>query len=233
MPTRIEWCDETINPLGHGCYGPGGTKGSPLVCEYCYAAKMAKRNMRGCEICKQFVPHQHFEQLEKLAKWKKPRTIFVQSMGDMFHDAILDEWIKAVFEACANAPQHRYLFLTKNPKRYLELYENKGFPYGKNCWFGATVTGPDDPFHWFRDTPYHSFISIEPLLASMGNYEGEHWPEWVIIGAETGNRKNKVIPERGWIKEIAAQCREWRIPVFMKRSLADIWGEPLIQECPW
>lgn len=78
------------------------------------------------------------------------------------------------------------------------------------------------------------FLSIEPIHEELGIFgtNGLNIPHWVIIGAETGNRKDKVIPKREWIESIVNQCRTYRIPVFMKSSLAEIWGEELIQEFP-
>jgi len=189
--TKIDWSDETINPLGHGCYGTG-TKDNPKICEYCYAVKMAKRNMRNCDLCAKFIPHTHFEQLDKLKQWKKPKTIFVQSMGDLFGDWVPDEWIEKVFDACLESPQHRYLFLTKNPKRYIKILSKYQTP--------------------------HDF---------------DRFVDFVIIGRETGNRKDKIIPKKEWIENIVNYCKEKNVPVFMKNNLKDIWQEPLIQEFPW
>ncbi len=125
------------------------------------------------------------------------------------------------------------LFLTKNPKRYIELEKDRRLPWADNFWFGTTVTKPNIQFAWFKDKKFHWFLSIEPILERFGEIEPKDClPEWVIIGAETGRRKNKVIPEREWIEDIVNECRKADIPVFMKSSLADIWGESLIQEFP-
>lgn len=165
-------------------------------------------------------------------KLKKPSKIFVVSMGDLFGEWVPDEWIKSVFEACEKAPQHTYLFLTKNPERYTDLYLKKAFPYKVNFWFGSTITKYGDDFTWFRDTPYQSFLSIEPLLERMINPSGLKYINWVIVGAETGNRKDKVVPKKEWVQDIVNWCRELNIPVFMKDSLIPIWGEDLIREYP-
>lgn len=79
------------------------------------------------------------------------------------------------------------------------------------------------------------FLSIEPIQSAISDlpyYAHEYGYKWVIVGAETGNRKDKVIPKREWIEKIVEDCRFRNVPVFMKSSLADIWGEPLIQEFP-
>ena len=85
-----------------------------------------------------FKPTFHRELLDVPQKWKKPRTIFVCSMADFFGDWVPDKWIKEVFDACLRAPQHRYLFLTKNPRRYCDLYRAGKLPGGDNYWYGVT-----------------------------------------------------------------------------------------------
>jgi protein gp37 len=180
-----------------------------------------------------FLPTFYKSRLDEPQHVKKPTNIFVVSMGDLFGEWVPDEWIQAVFEACEKAPQHRYLFLTKNPKRYGELYKAKAFPYKSNYWFGSSVTTQKDEFAWFRDTPYKSFVSIEPLLAPLGDMGCEEWPSWVIVGAQTGPGSKQHQPQREWIQNIVEQCRAAGVPVFLKNSLASIWGEPLIQKFPW
>jgi protein gp37 len=233
MPTKIEWCDKTINPLGYGCYGTG-TKEKPEVCPYCYAYKIARRNMRGCKLCKQFIPHPHYEQLDKLKQWKNGKSIFVQSMGDLFHDEISDEWIDDILLASRLNPQHRYLFLTKNPKRYIDLHGKGILPKSDNMWFGSTTVIDTAPA--FYSVNHNTFVSIEPIMSEFetgGKAYGNGNIDWVIVGCETGNRKGKVIPKREWIENIVESCREHNVPVFIKNNLANIWGEPLIQEFPW
>lgn len=239
--SKIEWCTHTWNPVTGCLHG----------CEYCYAEKIAKRFGKNISFSAfksttveintksdnpypyGFTPTSHRYRLDEPQQLKKSANIFVCSMADLFGDWVPDEWIEQVFKACEAAPHHRYLFLTKNSKRYLELYEKKQFSYGENFWFGTTITKSEDEFIWFKDTPYKSFVSIEPILEPFVTLEPYAWPDWVIIGAETGNRKDKIIPKREWIENIVEQCRAAGVPVFMKNSLAKIWGEPLIQEYPW
>ena len=163
---------------------------------------------------------------------KKGRTIFVCSMADLFGDWVPDEWIEEVFRACEAAPQHRYLFLTKNPKRYEKLHDNNIFPNKDNFWFGTTITRPSDEIPYFQEPSpsYKGFVSIEPILEP---FAGLAVSDWVIIGAETGQRKDRIIPERWWIEEIVESCQYFGKPVFMKESLRPIWGDDLIQEYPW
>lgn len=246
--TKIDWCDSTWNPVT-GCLHE---------CEYCYARGIANRfgtkdrchNFYGghpigsiheleepavvTETGKKspypfnFEPTFHKYRLSEYQS-KKGRNIFVCSMADLFGDWVPDEWIEEVFKACDNAPQHNYLFLTKNPKRYERILD-RYMP--SNMWFGWSQTGPMGNKCDF--TTHHSiktFISIEPLLEPFKEFH-IRGVDWVIIGAETGRRKDKVIPERKWIEDIVNECKENGIAVFMKSSLADIWGEPLIQEFP-
>ena len=82
--TKIEWANATINPGGWGCFGPGGTEDNPQRCSYCYAYRLAKRRLRSCKLCNDFVPHYHDEEWTKPWGWSRPRRIFVQSMGDLW-----------------------------------------------------------------------------------------------------------------------------------------------------
>lgn len=259
--TAIEWCDMTWNSVTgclHGCeycYARGiakrfegggyGKQNGMFYAKYKDNAFLPPYDLsephytttkngwyRKASYPFGFAPTFHRYRLSEPAKRKKPQRIFVCSMADLFGDWVPDEWIKTVFEACEAASQHKYLFLTKNPKRYLELYENKDLPYKDNFWFGTTCTKPSDEFTWVRNTPYKCFVSIEPILEPFGTLENGEWPDWVIIGAETGNRKDKVIPKREWILDIVNQCHAADVPVFMKNSLASIWSEPLIREWP-
>jgi protein gp37 len=177
-----------------------------------------------------FVPTFHRYRLREPEATKTPKTVFVGSMTDLFGDWVPDEWIQEVFAACAAAPQHRYLFLTKNPERYVMMGELGLLPEHKNFWYGTTVTDDEAPLFWSE--LHNTFLSIEPILAPfIGSVRNK--ADWVIIGAETGNRKGKVIPRREWIDNIVANCREAGIPVFMKESLRGLMGSEFVQEYPW
>ena len=238
--TKIDWADMTWNPVT-GCLHE---------CEYCYARKIANRFGRkympfGDEInvqdkpfdgCKGidpypfgFEPTLHKYRLDEPKKIKKQQNIFVCSMADLFGKWVPDEWIEEVFRACEAAPQHRYLFLTKNVQRYPDI------KYKGDIWLGNTVTKKSDFIREYgRPNGAKRFISIEPIMEHMlipfGNAK---WYGWVIVGAETGNRKGKVIPEKQWIDDIASQCARYRVPIFMKESLKDLMGDDFRQEFPW
>ena len=254
--TKIDWTESTWNPVTGCLHG----------CEYCYARNIAHRFSGGGENWTDdkiivldekvygeeqeksipypygFIPTLHRYRLNDYIG-KKGRNIFVCSMADLFGDWVPDEWIQEVFDACEKAPQHNYLFLTKNPQRYVELQDKKILPKKDNMWYGTSITDGRSLVKFSNS--YSSihfrtnlFLSVEPILSDIS--KTATWNElvecyhigWVIVGAETGKRKDKVIPKREWIEQIAFCCYVNNIPLFMKSSLADIWGEPLIQEFP-
>ncbi len=240
--TKIEWTDSTWNPVTGCCH----------KCPYCYARNIARR-FSGGGVLKYgarvvlndpvivdgkraaypygFKPTFHRYRLKEYRE-SKGRNIFVCSMADLFGAWVPDCWIQEVFDECLAAPQHNYIFLTKNPARYIQLAKAGKLPQYNNFWYGSSVTGPHDEYSWF-DEKYHWFLSVEPLLENLGEMnETALKPEWIIIGAETGRRAGKVVPAPEWIESIVNQCRKYKIPVFMKDSLADIWPHSLICEYP-
>jgi protein gp37 len=191
-----------------------------------------------------FCPTLHTHRLADPQKIKKPQTIFVCSMADLFGEWVPDEWIHTVFKACEAAPQHRYLFLTKNPKRYSVVRTNVyadisvSWSIHNNIWLGASATNQAQYYNVASaledaDQALYTFISIEPILEPIKITEIDCVANWVIIGAETGNRKGKVIPQKAWIDDIVQDCRKQSIPVFMKESLRELMGADFIQQYPW
>ena len=180
-----------------------------------------------------FDPTFHRYKLDEPQHWKKPRTIFVCSMADLFGDWVPDEWIEQVFDACEAAPQHRYLFLTKNPERLCKMARAGILPYHDNWWFGSTLDNKNAR-RFQGDNHFHTFTSIEPLTEPMdvglGSFGSE---DWVIIGAETGNRKGKIIPKREWVENIVEAAQITGMKVFMKESLRGLMGDDFRQEFPW
>ena len=181
-----------------------------------------------------FQPTLRRDKLSEPSNWKKPRTIFVCSMADLFGEWVPDEWIREVFEACGAAPQHRYMFLTKNPARYIRLAKAGKLPGNENFWYGSTAVHDRMEVYWADE--YNTFVSIEPLLERFdcnGMNEANSFTDWIIIGAETGNRKGKVIPEKVWVEELAEYAKRSGVPVFMKKSLRVLMGDEFRQEFPW
>nr|DAF83063.1 MAG TPA: Protein of unknown function (DUF5131) [Caudoviricetes sp.] len=283
--TKIDWCDATWNPVTgclHGCeycYARGIAKrfgrAATAVCdeegypEYggttcadgtChdlhYPIEDYGRTQRAAPYPFEFDPTFHRYRLDEPQRWKKPRTIFVCSMADLFGEWVSDEWIAEVFKACEKAPQHRYLFLTKNPGRYCDLERAGIMPKGDKFWFGATFDHSNwnnekikgrpvtyslngRPMHDAGDYYYprypekNRFVSFEPLLYDIGAGIGSTGGNWHIIGAETGNRKGKVQCQREWVEHIVQYSDAKGIPVFMKESLRGLMGVDFRQEFPW
>ncbi len=257
--TRIEWCDSTWNPIT-GCYNNcdycfakriaqrfGGSKSAqgkiPNITNTNYGIiadlekPMLDTNKKIAAYPFHFSPTLHRYRLDQPKKWKEPQTIFVCSMADLFGDWVPSEWITEVFKATEAAPQHRYLFLTKNPAKMFEY--SRYLTDHKNYWFGTTITTPEQAF-MTNGTGTNTFLSIEPLHSDFekeipkGRVDGVSMIDWVIIGAETGNREGKIVPKPEWIKHITDRCDEYKIPVFMKDSLIKIIGnENMRREFPW
>lgn len=292
--TKIDWCDASWNPVTgclHGCeycYARGIAHRFGLP----YAPRLGDPGMEGAakwdsdegmdtmlelekpyimDGVKQpypmgFLPTFHRYRLDEPKHWRKPRNIFVCSMADLCGEWVPDSWKQDVIAACKAAPQHRYLFLTKNPYGYTN-WGNKDRPVvhefdSDNFWIGCSMTGAEDltryDGHYGRylyamggnmiPSTAHRFISIEPILTDVMELPGCYGKsalkdviasqyaghiEWVIIGAETGRHKGKVVPKREWIDKIVEACRKARKPVFMKESLREIMGADFVQEFPW
>ncbi|NMB98129.1 MAG: DUF5131 family protein [Clostridiaceae bacterium] len=219
--TKIEWCDSTLNPVVGCTYG----------CEYCYARKMNNRFKWIEDFSKpQFFP----ERLEQL-KSKKPQIIFMDSMSDIADWE--DEWIIETFKAIGDNPQHRYLFLTKRIDEYMEKalktekIRNAMLALNPLYYFGHTI---DTQIRLNKLKYDVDFYSVEPILEPIEFYNDDlAYSQWVILGAETGNRKDKVVPEKEWIDDIVEKCRINNSPIFMKDSLIPIIGEEnMLREFP-
>ena len=216
------------------CHSNGGLHvlDEPALNVPVYPAPPSEIEKRSAPYPYYFDPTFHRYRLDQPQKWSEPRTIFVCSMADLFGSWVPDEWIEEVFNACKAAPQHRYLFLTKNPSRYESVLSK---PMPDNMWFGWSHEGPIGNKAVFRtdaDVLVNTFVSIEPLLRPFEKFHIKNIG-WAIVGAETGNRKNKVIPEKKWIMDIAEACAREGVPLFMKESLREIMGDDFRQEFPW
>ena len=239
----IDWCDMSYNPVT-GCLHD---------CEYCYARKITHR-FKGGEGTRElhvkksqqeydstypwdFDPTLHVNRLDLPQRTKTPHTVFVGSMCDLFGEWVPDEWIERVFESCLKAQDHKYLFLTKNPDRYVKLYETGKLIVAENFWYGTTVTRRGDRYFHTNIKGINTFLSIEPLHEDLGELyyndvmSGE-FIKWVILGAETGNRANRIYPYSEWIENIINAYEAANLPLFMKSNLKPYWDGELIQKFP-
>lgn len=164
---------------------------------------------------------------------RRGQNIFVCSMADLFGEWVPNKWIEEVMKACLLSPQHRYLFLTKNPHRYVQLDGLELLPRRDNFWYGQTVTTGNEITVTAEGR--NNFLSIEPLVAqlSLKVIRALAGYDWVIIGAMTGPGAKKHLPARGWVEEIVTACQREGIPVFMKDSLLPVWGDGLLRQFPW
>jgi protein gp37 len=231
--SKIEWCDYTWNPVT-GCYHG---------CEYCYARRISERfapRLEDGSIASSgklhdiadtnipfsfgFDPTFHRYRLDEPKKLKKPSKIFVVSMGDLFGEWVPDEWIEEVFKTVKESPQHTFLFLTKNPERYMSLYCS-GIEFPENIMLGTTITSEAETNRqsWIP-CGIKSFISIEPLIEPI---KSNLYADWVIVGAMTG--PGAIKPKEEWVQSIVDYCRKWSTPIFLKGNLN--WSEK-IQEFP-
>lgn len=182
----------------------------------------------------EFEPTLHRYRLDEPQKAKKSQSIFVCSMADLFGNWVPDSWIEEVFEACAKAPQHTYIFLTKNPLRYYRLHQSGKLLEGDNYWYGMTITRPYMNFEAFDG--YNCFVSYEPMENQIYRSDIPASTKLLIIGAETGNRKDKFIPDKRWSDYWTweADHSDNAPALFMKNSLVPIVGEEnMRRELPW
>lgn len=210
--SSIEWTGSTWNPLS-GC-----NKISP-GCKNCYAERMAARlqkmgqfNYRnGFELTLQ----EHL--LEQPLKWKKPRTIFVNSMSDLFHQDVPLKYLLDVFEVMKQAHWHTFQVLTKRSARLLEL--NPQIQWTPNIWMGVSVENEDYMYridHLRQTSANVKFLSLEPLLGPLASLNLESI-DWVIVGGESGPGARPILEE--WVKDIRNQCVSSQVPFFFKQ-----WG---------
>jgi protein gp37 len=255
MVTKIEWTDETWNPVT-GCtpISPG--------CKNCYAKRMARR------LAGRFgypgVPHHfdvtlHPDRLEQPLKWKKPRRVFVCSMGDLFHQDVYDDFLIDVFVRMGEAHQHTYQLLTKRPERMFDFISKStwGLSPLRNVQFGISISTQSEMrkvAELCKVPAVVRFVSIEPMLGPVnfggGGLYGDGWfteydpyensgrypcffhgIDWVICGAETGPGKRPM--ELDWARSLRDQCKAVGVPFFMKKvSNGNVPQDLMIREFP-
>lgn len=212
--TKIEWTEATWNPVT-GC-----SKVSP-GCLNCYAERMAKRlqAMGQPNYRDGFAVRTHDHMLEVPLKWGKARMVFVNSMGDLFHEQVPEDFIQRVFEVMAGTPRHIYQILTKRAERLAELADR--MPWPSNVWMGVTV---EDNAHLVRVEKLRQvpsavkFLSLEPLLGPLPDLDLSAIG-WVIVGGESGPGARPM--RREWPIAIRDACIRESVPFFFKQ-----WGGP-------
>jgi len=210
--SHIEWTEATWNPIT-GC-----TKISP-GCKNCYANRMAMRlkaigqpNYRNG-----FQLTLHEQMLLTPSKWNKSRTIFVNSMSDLFHQDVPLTYIQQVFSAMHQANWHQYQILTKRSDRLLSL--NPDIVWAPHIWMGVSVENKDYTFridHLRRTDAHLKFLSLEPLLGPLPELDLTGI-DWVIVGGESGPKARPI--EADWVRDVRDQCLNQNVPFFFKQ-----WG---------
>jgi protein gp37 len=210
--SRIEWTEMSWNPVT-GC-----SKVS-AGCKNCYAEALAKRlcSMGLEKYANGFEVTVHPEALAVPCKWKTPRVVFVNSMSDLFHEAVPLDFILDVFRVMNQCSWHRFQVLTKRPKRLVQL--DGLLPWSPNIWMGASVENEHvlGRVDWLRKCHAKvKFLSLEPLLGSVSGLSLADI-DWVIVGGESGCHARATREE--WILEIRDKCAEAGVPFFFKQ-----WG---------
>ncbi len=210
--TKIEWTDMTWNPTT-GC-----SKVS-AGCKHCYAERMAKRlqAMGNPRYVNGFKPQEHPEALNLPFTWKRPKKVFVNSMSDLFHEAISEEFIEKVFDVMNETKMHTYQILTKRPERAARLANR--FTWTENIWCGTSVENirVANRIDVLRQVPSRvRFLSCEPLIGPLENLNLQDI-HWVIVGGESGPGARPI--EEDWVRSILNQCQVAEIPFFFKQ-----WG---------
>ncbi|WP_081898637.1 DUF5131 family protein [Herbidospora cretacea] len=219
--SAIEWTEATWNPTT-GCdrISPG--------CDNCYALALARRLKAMGNPKYQsdgdsrtsgegFALTTHADALDIPRRWTRPRTIFVNSMSDLFHAKVPDDFIAQVFTVMTETPHHTYQVLTKRPKRLARMADR--LQWTENIWIGVSVETPSQAWRLdsLREIPAAvRFVSAEPLLDCLAdiNLSGV---DWLIAGGESGINHRPVNPD--WVRLLRDRCREEEIPFFFKQ-----WG---------
>jgi protein gp37 len=210
--SAIEWTDATWNPVTD-C-----TKISP-GCKHCYAERLAERlqAMGNRRYLNGFALTLHPDQLDLPLRWRQPKHIFVNSMSDLFHEAIPEDYIRRAFEVMVEAERHVFQVLTKRARRLAEIAPR--LPWPPNLWQAVSVENAR--YTWrvaelVKVPAAVRFLSVEPLLGPI-----PHLPldgiAWVIVGGESGPGHRPIRVE--WVRDVRDQCAEAGVAFFFKQ-----WG---------
>lgn len=210
--STIEWTEMTWNPVT-GCIKVS------QGCKHCYAERMANRLLAMGSVRYQdgFNPTLHDDLIDLPKRWKRPRLIFVNSMSDLFQDAVPDDFIRRVFSTMVDCPQHTFQILTKRSTRLRAI--GGSLPWPNNVWMGVSVEDarvigriPD-----LAAVPARvRFLSCEPLIGPLENLPLK-CIHWVIVGGESGPGARPM--SEHWVDSICRQCLRRNVPFFFKQ-----WG---------
>ena len=223
--SQIEWTDATWNPVAGCSLASAG-------CKHCYAMQMARRleamgiekykgltQKKGKNVTWNGVIREDTDALAIPYRWKKPRKIFVNSMSDLFHEKVSDDFILAVWKVMEETPRHNYQILTKRPERMQQFVKSNIKKVLPNVWLGTTVEDAEakSRIAHLRGTPAAiRFISFEPLIAGVGKVNLRNI-DWAIVGGESGSKARPI--QEKWIDEIHEQCKKYDTAFFFKQ-----WG---------
>lgn len=210
--TKIEWTECSWNPIT-GC-----TKISD-GCAHCYAATLTRRlvAMHNPRYKNGFNVTVHEDLIDLPKKWKTPRKIFVNSMSDIFHEAVSDEIILRIFKTMNECPQHEFQVLTKRPERLRTL--NGRIQWTKNIWMGVTIENNKylNRADMLRESGAKvKFISAEPLIGEINNINLDKI-DWIIVGGESGSQARPMNIE--WVRAIRDKAQREQVAFFFKQ-----WG---------
>jgi len=210
--TSIEWTDATWNPIT-------GCNPCSIGCDNCYAERLAKRlkAMGNPRYTQGFNVVCHDDLVDLPLKWKKPKMLFVNSMSDIFHEDVPDEFIIRLFETMRKAHWHTFQVLTKRPQRLATLQSK--LKWAPNIWFGVTIESQEyiSRAEWLKKSgALLKFISFEPLLTEILDFDVSGI-NWIIVGGESGPKARIIKPE--WVRSLRDLAVQNHVPFFFKQ-----WG---------
>lgn len=231
--TQIEWTDSTWNPVAGCSIISSG-------CKNCYAMEMARRlesmgvekysgltRLKGKRTVWNGKITEDHDALSIPYRWRKPRKIFVNSMSDLFHEKVSDDFILKVWNVMRETPHHNYQILTKRPERIADMLTKYIREVLPNVWLGTSIEEQETAqrvFHLKKTPAQIRFISFEPLIGSVGEIDLSGI-DWAIVGGESGSSARPIKEE--WIDEIHEQCIEYGTAFFFKQW--GTWGKDNIR----
>lgn len=212
LKSSIEWTESTWNPIT-------GCNKISSGCKFCYAERMAKRlkAMGSANYENGFNLAMHEHVVELPLTWKKPQTIFVNSMSDLFHKDVPLEFIQRIFEVMNKAYWHKFQILTKRSDILLKY--NSKLTWTDNIWMGVSVENEKYTYridHLCNTNAKTKFLSIEPLIGPINKLDLTNI-DWVIVGGESGSGARPM--KEKWVIKIKEECLYAGVPFFFKQ-----WG---------